>query len=657
VAGTATRNAASSSTILIVEDEAGIARMIQVLLEARGFSTLVCHTGTQALERLTGQSVDLVLLDLMMPGLDGFEVCRRLKADARWRHIPVIMLTAKDAVRDKILGLEIGADDYVTKPFNTDELVARIRVLLRIQTMSQELLRRNRELQTLNAVASAASRSLSLEEILDGVLTETLESLGAAYGLVHLVDARGGHLSLAAWRGLPGPPPEALQQVPPGAGWAWRALDQEIPLVLADAAKAEGLGASVEEAPRPLVAVPLHLHARKLGTLTVAGHPGQTISPDEVALLAAIGRQVAMALENANLYAESLRKAEEFEGLYQVGKATTSTFNLQEILTRISEAVSRLIRAKAMSLLLLSPDGRVLTPAGGFNWDEELPQTVEATPAGSPLNPSLVAVQEKRLVAIADLGRDPAPAPWLRQAHDIGYRALLAVPLIVQERALGCMNLYLTEPHEPDGNEVQLLSTFASQAAIAIDNARLFEETRKLAITDELTGLANHREFYQQLAREVRRAMRYERALTLLMVDVDFFKEYNDRYGHLVGDQALHDLAEVLRRNARDVDILARYGGEEFTMILPETDLNQAAFQGERIRAAVATHPFPGTVAEPEARLTVSIGAAALGPHIRKIEDLVRDADQAMYQAKSRGRNRLELVPAKGRGAPKPAGP
>jgi diguanylate cyclase (GGDEF)-like protein len=227
----------------------------------------------------------------------------------------------------------------------------------------------------------------------------------------------------------------------------------------------------------------------------------------------------------------------------------------------------------------------------------------------------------------------------------------------VQERALGCMNLYLTEPHEPDGNEVQLLSTFASQAAIAIDNARLFEETRKLAITDELTGLANHREFYQQLAREVRRAMRYERALTLLMVDVDFFKEYNDRYGHLVGDQALHDLAEVLRRNARDVDILARYGGEEFTMILPETDLNQAAFQGERIRAAVATHPFPGTVAEPEARLTVSIGAAALGPHIRKIEDLVRDADQAMYQAKSRGRNRLELVPAKGRGAQKPAGP
>ncbi|HSB72694.1 MAG TPA: response regulator, partial [Candidatus Methylomirabilis sp.] len=104
----------SRSTILVVDDEVGIARMIQVLLEARGFAALVSHSGDEALERMAAQAVDLVLLDLMMPGMDGYEVCRRLKADERWRHIPVVMLTAREAVRDKVFGLEIGADDYIT---------------------------------------------------------------------------------------------------------------------------------------------------------------------------------------------------------------------------------------------------------------------------------------------------------------------------------------------------------------------------------------------------------------------------------------------------------------------------------------------------------------------------------------------------------------
>ena len=146
---TVTAPAGIRSTILVVEDETGIARMVQVLLEARGFSTIVTHSGSEALQRLADHPVDLVLLDVMMPGMDGYEVCRRLKADERWRHLPVVMLTAKDTSRDMVLGLEIGADDYITKPFNTDELIARIKVLLRVRGMSQEVMRRNRETPSL----------------------------------------------------------------------------------------------------------------------------------------------------------------------------------------------------------------------------------------------------------------------------------------------------------------------------------------------------------------------------------------------------------------------------------------------------------------------------------------------------------------------------
>jgi diguanylate cyclase (GGDEF)-like protein len=635
----------SRSTILVVEDEVGIARMIQVLLEARGFTALVSHSGDQALDCMAAHPIDLVLLDLMMPGMDGYEVCRRLKADQRWRHIPVVMLTAKDTVRDKVLGLEIGADDYVTKPFNTDELIARIKVLLRVQAMSQELVRRNRELQALNAVALAVSRSLSKEEILGGALEQTLENLWLEAGLVHLMESKTGHLILAAWRGLGEEPQAALARLAPKRGWAWEVVGQAECLVLPDATQAEGLAALASEPPRSLVGIPLRLHDQELGVLSVLGHPGQLLSPEDIGLLAAIGRQVAIGLENAHLYADSRRKAREFEGLNQIGRAMASTFNLQEILTRISEAVSDLFHARAMSLMLLGPDGRTLSTVAGSSLFDELPQAEDGPEQGADRSPSLLAVRQKRPVAVPDLALAEVHAPWLGAARERGYRSFLAIPLIAQERALGCMNLYLMEPHEFDDDDIQLLSTFASQAAISIENARLFEETRQLAITDDLTGLANHRQFYQQLAREVRRAHRYVRPLTLLMLDMDLFKVYNDRYGHLAGDRALRDLAEVLRLNARDVDILARYGGEEFTIILPETDLSRAAFQAERIRAAVAAHSFRGRESGPRAMLTVSIGVATLNPVIRTIEELVHDADQALYLAKSRGRNRVELAP------------
>jgi len=633
------------STVLVVDDEEGIARMIQVLLENRGFATLVRHSGREALSCLEAQPADLVLLDVMMPGMDGYEVCRRLKADKRWSHIPIVMLTARDTVTDMIRGLEIGADDYITKPFNTEELVARIKVMLRIQGMSTELVRRNRELQAHNTVALAVSRSLSPEEVMDGALTCVLESLGLDIGLVHLLEPRNEHLVLRAWKGLPAEPAPEKRRLPPGEGWAWAALKSEDPVVYSDAATAERGGVLPAEPGRPLVAVALRFHERDLGVLTVVGRPGQRLSPDEPAMLVGIGRQVGMALANAQLYAESRRTAREFEALYQVGKTMASTFNLQEILTEISRTVSELLQAQAMSLMLLSADGRTLSTAAGYNLFDEALQMTETTRPGQGSSPSLVAVRTKRPVVVQDLDAEEAYAPWLRAAREQGYRAFLAVPLIAQDRALGCMNLYLNAPHVLDSDEIQLLSTFASQAAISIENARLFEETRQLAITDELTGLANHRHFYQQLAREVRRAQRYKRPLTLMMLDLDHFKGYNDRYGHLAGDHALRETAEVLRRNARDVDILARYGGEEYAIILPETDLNQAAFQAERIRAAVATHAFRGKESSPQGDLTVSIGVATLTPGMRKIEQLVHDADQALYRAKGQGRNRLELAP------------
>lgn len=635
-------------TILVVEDEVGIARMIQVLLEARGFSTVVCHAGDEAIRRIADTPVDLVLLDVMMPGMDGYEVCRRLKADEHWRHIPVIMLTAKDTTRDLVRGLEIGADDYITKPFNTEELIARIQVFLRIRGMSLELVRRNRELHSLNAVALAVSRSLSPEAILDGALAGITDNLGLAAALIHLVETASGCLELRAWRGLGQAPQETLRSLAPGSGWAWDALEHEEPLLLPDAAQVPGLGAG-DGPPQLFGVIPLRFQDRKLGVFSVLGQPGQQFSRDDVGLLASIGRQVSIALENSHLYTETRRKAQEFEALYQVSRTMASTLDLQNILTRISETVSSLLQAQAMALMLLGPDGRTLSTVAGYNLFDEAPTRTAEGRRG--MSPSLVAIREKRPVTVSDVRTDEVYGAWLAAARERGFTSFLAIPLVVQDRPLGCMNLYMIERHEFAPDEIQLLSTFASQAAVSIENARLFEEARQLAITDPLTGLANHRQFYDQLEREFRRAQRYQRPLTLLMLDLDRFKAFNDRFGHLAGDHALRETADVLRQNARSVDILARYGGEEFAIILPETDIQRGAAHAERIRSAVASHAFLSQETGLEHCVTVSIGVAALTPTLQKIEELVHGADQALYRAKAAGRNRLELADTEEGGA------
>jgi diguanylate cyclase (GGDEF)-like protein len=638
-----TAGTAGKSTILVVEDEVGIARMVQVLLEAKGFATLVSHSGEEALRRLEEASPDLILLDVMMPGMDGYEVCRRIKAEPRWRHTPVVMLTAKDTTRDMVHGLEIGADDYITKPFNTEELIARIKVLLRVRGMSLEVVRRNRELHALNAVAQAVNRSLSVSAILDGALAGVVETLSLAAGLIHLIEPNGA-FRLRAACGVAGPLEAQLAMLPADTEWIRDALAQDGASLAVDASKPEALRQLAGDPPQPLALIPLAFQDRDLGVFTLVGQRRQQFSQEDATLFTSIGRQVSVALENSRLYTETQRKAQEFEALYQVSRAMASTLDLQNILTRISETVSGLLDAQAMSLMLLGADGRTLSTAAGVNLFEEDGPLAGAQRAGG--NPSLVAVREKRPVAVSDLGAEDQYGDWLARVSQRGFQAFVAVPLIVQDRALGCMNLYMTDRHEFGPEEIQLLSTFASQAAVSIENARLFEETRQLAITDPLTGLANHRQFYTQLTREMRRAQRYRRPLAVLMLDLDHFKAFNDRFGHLAGDQALREIAGVLRQNARSVDILARYGGEEFAIILPETDLARAATQAERVRSSVAEHVFHSPETGHAHRVTVSIGAAMLMPGTRKAEDLVGLADQALYRAKAGGRNRLELAPA-----------
>jgi two-component system cell cycle response regulator len=456
-------------TILVVDDDASIGTILKTVLGGSGFRTLCAPTGGEALQTLATHPVDLVVLDLMLPDMDGYAVCRALKEDPRYDALPVLMLTGRDAVRDKVRGLESGADDYVTKPCSKEELVARIRVLLRLRRMAEELRRRSQRLGALNSMIGELTATLEAPRLFDVVVDHARALLGGEVAVLCLA-APGGQILQRAWSGV--------------------------------------------DTARP-------------------------VRPD-------------------------VRRDDE--------------------------------------------------PAQGSG-----PQWAQV-PVGEAERACAAAV------------REPFRASWL------------AVPLRRGNAAVGALGVGHRTPAQFHAGDADLLAALASQGMAAIENARLFAQVSRLAIVDDLTGLSNRRYFFERLGQELRRSQRYGRPLSLVMLDIDRFKDYNDRYGHLAGDEVLRRVGEILRKHSRDVDVPARYGGDEFGLILPETDAGAAARQAERIRHAVAQHPFPSAGPEEVVHLTVSAGVALLTEAMGKPEDIIRAADDALYRAKAAGRNHLSVV-------------
>jgi diguanylate cyclase (GGDEF)-like protein len=236
--------------------------------------------------------------------------------------------------------------------------------------------------------------------------------------------------------------------------------------------------------------------------------------------------------------------------------------------------------------------------------------------------------------------------PELQQAYtsrkftyipDAKPSGILAVPMIANESVLGLiyarsskLDRVLSEAN------VRFFEVLASTAANALRNAQLFEEVEHRARTDFLTGLPNHRFFQATLTVELGRAQRHNHPLSLLIIDLDFLKEVNDRYGHPSGDMVIRTVAETIRSSCREIDFAARYGGEEFTVILPETPLAGAIQVADRIRERIAAEQFPRI-----GNITASVGVSNYPVNALAKEDLIRVADQALYVAKNGGRDRV----------------
>ncbi len=453
-----------TARVLVVDDILANVRLLEAKLTAEYFDVVTAMNGLDALEAIQRCKPDIILLDVMMPGIDGIEVCKRIKADATTQHIPVVMVTALDQPEDRVRGLEAGADDFLTKPVNDVSLFCRIKSLVRLKMLTDEL-----------RVRSDSGVSM-------GLLANAQDNKGDQDGRILLVDPRNSS-------------------------------------------------------------------AERIATTFNGKHSLKHVTDQAQALEAA-----SEAINPYELVIISFDK-DHYDGL------------------RLCSQI----------------------------------KSMEATRQ----TPILVIV-------------DPDDHKSLLRALDMGVNDYLMRPVDRQE-LLARVNTQVRRWR------------YAERLRASV------KASIEMAITDALTGLYNRRYLETHLGNMIEYYINRGKALSVISVDVDFFKAINDTYGHDVGDKVLQELSVRLRQNTRNIDLCCRVGGEEFIMVLPGTATDLAQTIAERLRKAVGQKSFAVGLPQP-IPVTISLGISTLLGVEDSLEKLLKRADLALYKAKHEGRNRVVLA-------------
>ncbi len=450
-----------TARVLVVDDILSNVKLLEAKLTAEYFEVITAFNGTECLARMDQGAPDIVLLDVMMPGMDGFEVCRRIKSNPRTAHVPVVMVTALDQPSDRVAGLEAGADDFLTKPVDDAALFARVRSLVRLKMMTDELRMR--------------------------------ESTGQGMGLIDPAE-----------------------------------------------------------------------------TLVESNQTGRILVIEDRA-------------ESVAWFISALTPRHDV--------AAADTF--EEALVRV--------KGGDFDLIVVSLGMR------GFD--------------GLRLCSQLRSLPEGRHVPILVVVSD-GDRRKLTQALEMG------------------VNDYLTRP--VDKNElVARVRTQLRKKRYADRLRHNVQLSLEMAITDQLTGLHNRRYMSRHLDALMGNAKKNGRPLAFVIMDIDFFKQVNDTYGHDIGDEVLKEFASRISANVRGIDLACRYGGEEFVVAMPDTDMAFAYNIAERLRQSIETTPVrisrdPGSL-----NITISIGIAQAEGEGDTADALLHRADQALYRAKRTGRNKV----------------
>ena len=488
--------------ILIVEDHKEMLNIVSRFLKENGYEIIGAENAEVGLEKFAKVKPDIVLLDIMLPGMSGLEALGELRKNTTpANYVPIILITAKNTIPDIVKGLDSGADDYIVKPFNFDELLARIRTALQLKQLNETLVNQTYEL------AEANSKIQQLNKTLVHKNRELRQNIYNLRNLFEVAMELNSILDL-------------------------KRLINSVLLTLVGQFSSKS-------------ALFIHSKNRSEKRMEVINSKGF------------YQREI-----------EGLR-LEKSDPLFAYFKTNSYPITLNAVRKKVGKSQA-LTRLKELKIETLSP-----------------------------------IISKRKVEGLICLG-----------------------PRVKRKK--------YSEP------ELEHLSIITNIIAIAVHNATLYEQVEELSYTDGMTMLHNYRYFELRLKEEVLRHKRSRSGLSLIILDVDNFKNYNDRMGHPAGDEVLRKIARVLKETVRENDIVARYGGEEFAIILPGEDKKGTHVLAERVRAAVEETPFEHEELQPNGKITISLGYASLPEDAETAEDLTYKADTALYEAKRNGRNRVK---------------
>ena len=469
--------------ILIADDRPDNLQLLATRLESEGYTFLTATDGEETLRQINSELPDLVLLDVNMPKKDGFEVLSEMRADPRVAHIPVIILTAaRIEPRDVRYGLSLGADDYITKPFDWRELAARIRAKLRVKQAEDALRRRNRELGLLPAIGQDLSARLDVEELASVTLRRSVEALSASNGHLVIFQPDGSALykvhitpnySSMTWE-------QAREQFL-SLGVVPHVVNSQQGIIIESAAADARWLKLPNDTTQSAVAVPLLSRRGILGVLTLQHNQPAYFSNDHLALLQAIASQAAIAIENAQLYAVEHKRVSELVALNQLTRQISLFTHSAELFDNVPHLIQSALNYPAVSLWLTGPDGKLglRTLADGIDLPNEAlalaPQQVVASGQPAQLSGSVEEAASNGKVAVGVV------------------QSAIAVPLFWASKASGVLAAHSNRPQAFQESDRVVLENLSSQIAAAMERIQLFEsvEQEQQRLTAVLRGAAD----------------------------------------------------------------------------------------------------------------------------------------------------------------------
>jgi len=471
--------------------------------------------------------------------------------------------------------------------------------------------------------SQAVLSTFDLDEVLNQILNIVRDYFHLHSGGILLLDQETQELVV---RTSFGTPHVATMRLMVGKGLTGTAAKLRRPMYAPDVDKDPRYVRGIESTKSEL-AIPLIVRDEVVGVLDCQSDDLDHFDSETIDLLTLFATQASIAIANAQLYSMERKRAIQMEAINAIAKQTTATLEPQDLMEKVCSLMLQFFPVEHTAILLREDDGRLQLRAQSGKSSEHYSQEYPASAC------------QRALATFTTVVENEIGATALTSSEQIGIqpRSRMCTPLVSFGETVGVLVCESVRPRAFQSADVQALESVADIVATAIQNAGYVEKIRQLAFKDGLTGLFNRRFFEMRILEEIERATRYKGSMSVVMIDIDHFKKINDEFGHLLGDEVLRQVSNILAQHLRKLDFVCRFGGEEFAVILPETPGDNAAAVADKLRRVVEGWHFPG-VPRP---VTISAGVAATPNHGKTRDEIIRSADNALYSAKQTGRNRV----------------